>query len=99
VCASNFVCHNRWVEVEFAVSARRHRVGKARALHVIHNPRVQFIVPDPAGRDDRIILLGDDQTGRALEVMGVELADGTLYVIHVMDMRAKYRSAYEEGTP
>ena len=51
----------------------------------------RFVVPDPAGRDD--------QTGRALEVMGVELADGTLYVIHVMDMRAKYRSAYEEGTP
>lgn len=32
------------MEVRFAISARRHRVGKARALHVIHNPRAQFIV-------------------------------------------------------
>lgn len=87
------------MEVEFATSARRHRVGKARALHVVRNPRVRFIVNDPAGRDDRVVFLGDDQTGRALEVMGVELTDGTLYVIHVMDLRAKYRSAYEEGTP
>lgn len=38
-------------------------------------------------------------TRPALEVMAVELADGTLYVVHVMDLRDKYRSAYEEGTP
>lgn len=87
------------MRVEFASSARRHRVGKARALHVIRNSRAQLIVTDAAGRDDRIVFLGDDQTGRALEVMGVELADGTLYVIHVMDLRAKYRAAYEEGPP
>lgn len=31
--------------------------------------------------------------------MGVELADGTQLVIHLMDLRAKYRPAYEEGTP
>ena len=93
------MCHNKRTEVEFAGSARRHRVGKARALHVIRNARVQFIVADPDGRDDRIVFLGDDKTGRALEVMGVELADGTLYVIHVMDLRAKYRVAYEEGRP
>lgn len=87
------------MRVEFAFSARRHRVGKARALHVVHYPRVQLIVTDQAGRGDRILFLGDDQSGRALEVMGVELADGTLYVIHVMDLRAKYRAAYEEGRP
>ena len=75
------------MEVEFAVSARRHRIGRARALHVIRNPRVTFIVAGPAGRDDRIVFLSDDHTGRALEVMAVELDDGTLYVIHVMDLR------------
>jgi len=31
---------------------------------------VQLIVTDPAGRDDRVMFLGDDQTGRFLEVMG-----------------------------
>jgi hypothetical protein len=38
-------------------------------------------------------------TGRALEVMAVELDDGSLYVIHVMDLRDKYRPFYKEGTP
>lgn len=65
----------------------------------MENPRAQFVVPDPNGRDDRLLFLGDDQTGRALEVMAVELADGRLYVIHMMDLRDKYRTAYEEGTP
>lgn len=43
---------------------------------------------DAAGRDDRIAFLGDDQSGRALEVMGVEWVNGTLFVIQVMDLRA-----------
>lgn len=87
------------MEIEFAQSARRHRIGKARARHVVQHPRAQFVVPDSNGRDDRILFLGDDQTGRALEVMAVELADERLYVIHAMDLRDKYRAAYEEGTP
>lgn len=93
------MCHNSSVKVEFAVSTRRHRVGRARVLQVLANPRARFVIADPAGRDDRIVFLGDDHTGRALEVMAVELEDGTLFVIHVMDLRAKYRAAYEEGTP
>lgn len=31
--------------------------------------------------------------------MAAELADGRLYVIHVMDLRDNYRTAYEEGSP
>lgn len=81
------------------MSARRHKIGKARALHVIRNPRATFVIPDPGGRDDRIVFLGDDHTGRALEVMAVELDDGTLYVIHVMGLRDKYRPFYPGGTP
>ena len=38
--------------------------------------------------------LGDDETGRPLEIMTVPLEDGEL-VIHVMDLRTKYRSAYD----
>lgn len=79
------------------MSARRHRIGKARALHVIRNPRATFVVPGPDGHDDRIVFLGDDPRGLTLEVMAVELNDGALYVIHVMPMRKKYESFYEEG--
>jgi hypothetical protein len=45
----------------------------------------------------RLLFLGDDATGRALEVIAVEERD-RLVVIHAMDLRAKFRRLYEEGT-
>jgi hypothetical protein len=47
--------------------------------------------------DDRLLFLGDDQEGAALEVMAVELQGGELHVIHVMDLRERYRPQYEEA--
>ena len=44
----------------------------------------------------RLLILGDDDTGRALEVIAVE-EDDTLIVIHAMDLRSKFRELYEEG--
>lgn len=35
--------------------------------------------------------------GIALEVMGVELEDGSLLVIHAMPLRDRYREQYEEA--
>jgi len=55
-------------------------------------------VPPPAGQpDERLLFLGDDADGVALEVMAVELEDGDLYVIHAMDLRERYRPQYEEA--
>ncbi len=45
-------------------------------------------LPGGEGFDDRLVFLGDDTTGRALEVMAVPLIDG---------LRAKWRPQYEEG--
>lgn len=47
--------------------------------------------------DDRLLYLGDDQDGVALEVIAVELDNGALYVIHAMPLREKYRREYEEA--
>ncbi len=84
------------VGIEFAQSARRHRVGRERARHVISHPIVTATISDHQGRDDRLLFLGDDATGRALEVLAVPLTDGLL-VIHVMDLRPTWRPLYEEG--
>jgi hypothetical protein len=84
------------MRIEFARSARRHRIGRARALHVIANPVVEVIVAGEEGQEDRLVYLGDDATGRALEVMAVPIEAGIL-VIHVMDLRPKWRPLYEEG--
>lgn len=88
------------MEVTFAKSRRRHRIGRARARHVIQNPYVVVRQPAPADsaqRDDRLVFLGDDHTGRALEVMAIQTGENALHVIHVMDLRDKYRPHYEEG--
>lgn len=69
---------------------------RARAAHVISHPIVTATIPDDRGRDDRLLFLGDDATGRALEVLAVPLSDGLL-VIHVMDLRPTWRPLYEEG--
>ncbi len=83
------------VLLRFTQAARKHQIGKSRVRHVIDNPLVVFRVPAPDGHsDDRTPYLGDDQAGRALEVLTVPIEDGEL-VIHAMDLRAKYRSIYD----
>jgi hypothetical protein len=84
------------VRIQFAQSARRHRIGRARARHVIANPVVESTVPGEDGQEERLIYLGDDATDRALEVMTIPIEGGIL-VIHVMDLRPKWRQRYEEG--
>lgn len=44
----------------------------------------------------RLLYLGDDANGVALEVMAVELEDGSIYVIHAMPLRERYAAEYEE---
>lgn len=84
------------MKVEFAQSSRKHRVGRARILEVLANPEVVFTLEDLGMREDRLVFLGPDSSGRILEVMGI-LIDGGLLVIHAMDIRTKWRSMYEEG--
>lgn len=81
--------------IRFTQSARRHKVGRARALYVIAHPLATVVQVRP-GKDDMRILLGEDETGRLIEV-GVVVEGDHLLVIHVMDMRAKFRT-YLEGT-
>lgn len=49
------------------------------------------------GRTSRLVYLGDDAEGVALEIMAVESAGGDLFVIHAMPLRDKYRREYEEA--
>jgi hypothetical protein len=51
----------------------------------------------PAGRAPRLVYLGDDANGVALEVMAIELEDGGLLVIHAMALRDRYRAQYQEA--
>lgn len=80
----------------FAQSAGRHGVSKGRARFVITNPEVivELAAPSPE-HDPRTVWIGHDSTGRLLEVVTVPSSKGGLYVIHVQDIRARFRRIYE----
>jgi hypothetical protein len=88
-------------KVRFARSATRHRISKDRIRHVIANYRVRFEEPPPdtgsaRARSTRVVYLGEDDHGRALEVMAVAGKNDELLVIHAMELRDKYRKRYED---
>jgi len=87
--------------VRFARSATGHRVSKDSIRYVLANYSVQFEESPPAGkpgaRSVRLVYLGDDAKGQALEVMAINLSDGDLLVIHAMALRDKYRQQYQEA--
>jgi uncharacterized DUF497 family protein len=83
---------------------RRHRVTRRQVQHVIDHAGLIFLQPAPSSstlQDPRLVYLGDDQTGTAIEVMAVEVhtsrGEDALMVIHAMPMREKYRTHYEEA--
>lgn len=84
------------MRVEFTQSARRHKIGKARVRQVLANPVVVDRIVEGHDPRVRLLILGDDDTSRALEVIAVE-EDEVLVVIHAMDLRQKFRALYEEG--
>lgn len=83
--------------IRFTQAARKHRVAAGRARAVFADPVA--IVPVRRAGDTRImrLFLGDDDTGRALEVGVIETEEGDLLVIHTMDLRAKFRPHYDTG--
>lgn len=84
--------------IRFTQSARKHRVAAGRARYVLEHPYVVVpVAPKESGRDTMLMHLGDDDTGRALEVGAFELDEHTLLVAHVMDLRAKFRPLYEQA--
>lgn len=92
----NYVVQNRLVLIEFTQSARKHRIGRARVRQVLADPVAEAILPADHERQERLVFVGDDESGRALEVMAVRTDKGLL-VIHAMDLRPKWRTLYEEA--
>lgn len=79
----------------WARSATKHRISHERASYVIENCEIYFEFEDPDGREPRLLFLGDDAAGKALEVIAVRLEG--LRVIHAMHLRARHRQGYERA--
>lgn len=89
------------MDLRWARSASKHRIARERVRYVIEHAGLRFEQPPPAeapaGADLRLVYLGDDAGGVALEVMAVELDDGSLPVMYAVRLRGRYREQYEEA--
>ena len=87
--------------VRFARSATKHRISKESIRYVIAHCGLCFDEPPPANDaevlDPRLVCLGDDTNGQAIEVIAVEGDKDDLIVIHAMALRDRYRVQYEEA--
>jgi hypothetical protein len=80
--------------IRFSRSATRHSIAHQRARYVVEHCTCPLY---SAGPDDAdlVVFLGPDRDGVPLEVIGLELADEDLLVIHAMKLRPTYRADYE----
>lgn len=89
------------MNLKWARAATKHRISRERSHHVIEHCGLRFEQKPPAGAPEnasvRLVFLGDDEKGAALEVMAVELEEDVLLVIHAMPLRERYRKQYEEA--
>jgi phage gp46-like protein len=70
--------------VRFTRGARKHRVGRAHALHVMTTIE-PIHIPATQTEDERLVWVGPDDRGVELEIVAVLLQDQVLVlVIHVM---------------
>jgi hypothetical protein len=79
--------------IRFSRSASRHGVSNGRAGYVVEHCGCPLYPSDP-DEEDLIVFLGPDGNGVPLEVIGVELADGDVLVIHAMKLRRTHRDDY-----
>jgi len=70
------------MEIRFSQSARKHRIGKQRALFVMANVEPIEVFAGE-GKPLRMVWLGTDDRGLQLEIIGVKTSTGIL-IIHVM---------------
>jgi len=82
--------------IRFSRSAARHGISRARAQYVVEAcPCPLYPPPEADGLDQEVVVfLWPDAGGVPLEVVGLELADGDLLVIHAMKLRKAYFEDY-----
>lgn len=79
------------MEIRFTQAARKHRIGRASARHVLAHATPTGTTTEHGNPGWRYV--GDDNRGRELEIIAVQLAEANgspfLLVIHVMPTRLR----------
>jgi hypothetical protein len=90
----------RWTQIDFSDSATRHRISPERAAFVVERASHESVIPaarDPEWNPERLLFLGFDENGVALEVIGVDAGEGRLVILHAMKMRRRYEARLREA--
>lgn len=97
------VRQNVWpaeVRINFARSATKYRISRERSLYIIERCGIQYVDNHWGPKSDvdqRVVFVGDDLEGVALEVIAVEQEEDEFMVIHAMDLRNRFQGLYEEA--
>lgn len=83
------------VEIRFTRSARKHRIGKARAMRVISSVE-PTLVPPAEKYDEQWVWTGEDDRGVELHIVGVERPDCML-IIHVQPTSFEHQDTGDDG--
>ena len=78
---------------------RKHRVTRSQVRYLVAHAGLFFVrsATPPLRPDEAVLFVGTDENDIRLEVVGVEMTDGRLRVIHAMAMRESYEDLYEEA--
>ena len=71
----------------------RHGISRAQARYVFEHCRCP-LYSDAPGDEDLVVFLGPDREETPLEIIGIELADGDLLLIHAMRLRRRHKDDY-----
>ena len=84
--------------LSWTAASRKHRVTRDQVRAVLASATTVLVrPPDPPGRpDEALLILGTDADGLPIEVVGVELDDDRLRIIHAMPMRAAYQRLHHD---
>jgi len=99
------VRQNVWpgeARIACARSATKHRISRQRSLHVIEHCGLQMVkyrhrIAANSAVDQRVVFMGNDLEGVALEIIAAEREGEEFLVIHAMDLRNRFRGLYEEA--
>jgi hypothetical protein len=83
--------------LRFSRSAARHGIHPDRVRYLVEHCATPLYSTDP-DRESLVLFLGPDSRGVPLEVVGIELAEGALMIIHAMRLRERHRDEYDEVT-
>jgi hypothetical protein len=76
--------------MEATPSARRHGVSIASIEHAIQHAVVFELLEDD--EIEKFLVIGTDEAGNLLEIVGTTSDDGVVVVFHAMAMRKSYRA-------